>query len=241
MSVQLRVQRPTRVLTKPGRDDPRDVDDRDLPADPVTGVRMSLDPTLQRHHRGVMRRDHFTAHVAVAEREQHRHRLRRRRRHIEPAHRLLTEPPAEITIRATRILARHQRQERTIVDLAGQAELIRGSAEPHPAWLARIQVVVRQLLHVIATRVHTLQRRHPNRHRRPPRDRVPVHSSVQESLSGRAVAVEDMWSTRRTGSTAAQHETNGGHEDQSRETSTSTTRLATRSLPSSVRWSGSAT
>ena len=71
MRVQLRVQRPTRVLTKPGRDDPGRVDDRDLPTDPVTGVRMSLDPTLQRPHRSVMRRDHFTAHVAVAEREQY--------------------------------------------------------------------------------------------------------------------------------------------------------------------------
>ena len=184
MRMQLRIQRTAGVLSKHCSDDPHRVDNRHLPTNPIPGMRVTFNPTLHSRHRRVVSSDHLAANVPVAEREQHRHRLRSRSSHIEPAHRFVVIATSQIALRTTRVLPAHQRNERVVVDLTGQAELDGGGAEPDATWFARVRVVVRQLLHVVATRVRALQRGHAYGHHTPPHTRVTVHSSVIEKSLG---------------------------------------------------------
>ena len=190
--MQLRIQRSAGVLSKRRCDDPLRVDNHHLPTDPISGMRVTFDPNLHSRHRRVVSSDHLAANVPVAEREQHRHRLRGRRGHVEPAHRLVVIAAAQVALRTTRVLPGHQRDERLVGDLTDQTELDGGGAEPDATWFARVQVVVRELLHVVATRVCSLQRGHANSHHTPPHTRVAVHSSINEKPTGRVVDVADM-------------------------------------------------
>ena len=68
-------------------------------------------------------------------------------------------------VRAARVQPGHHREERLVVDLARQTEQLGAAPEPHAARLAGVQVVGRELLHVVGAGLRALQRRHPNRHR----------------------------------------------------------------------------
>ena len=78
------------------------------------------------------------------------------------------------------IHAGHQRDERLVVHLAGQPERRCAIAEPDAAGLARLEVVVRQLLHVVVAGIRSLQRGHAYGHYPTPFSRVSVHSSIRK-------------------------------------------------------------
>ena len=180
MRVQLRVQCSTGVLSKRSGDDPSGVDHGDIATDPVAGVSVTFDPHRQRANRIVVRRKNLLSGFDVTECEQHGHGLRRRCCYIEPADRLVVVAATEMAIRSVWIHAGHQRDERFIFDLAGQPERRRAIAEPDAAGLARLEVVVRQLLHVVVAGIRSLQRGHAHGHYRTPFSRVSVHSSIRE-------------------------------------------------------------
>ncbi len=87
-----------------------------------------------------------------------------------------------MAVGSSRVHAGHHREEGVVVDLAGEAEPSCAFAEPDAAGLARLQVVVRQLLDVVGAGVGALQRGHPDGHDHSLR--VSVHSSVLDVPGG---------------------------------------------------------
>ena len=62
----------------------------------------------------------------------------------------------------------HERDERVVVDLAAEAELLGAVAEPDATWFTGVEVVVRQLLDVVGAGVGALQGGHAHGHRDTP-------------------------------------------------------------------------
>ena len=200
VGVDLRVERPAGVLSKRGRHDSLGVDHRHFPTDPVPGVRVPFDPAGERSDCSIVCGEHFPADVMVTEGEHHGHGLRRRTCHVEPTHRRVVVRAAERTIGTLWIHPRHEGEELFVRDLTGQAEQASAVADPDTAWLARVEVVVRERLDVVGTGVGTLERGHSHGHGRTPHTgwlprplpRASVHSSVLPGLTTAAIDERDM-------------------------------------------------
>jgi hypothetical protein len=79
-------------------------------------------------------------------------------------------------VRGLRVQASHQGHEVLVLHRRSEAEHPRRTAMPHTPRLSRVEVVVRQGLHVVPTGRGALQRRHTHRH--DDSLQMPVHSSV---------------------------------------------------------------
>jgi hypothetical protein len=101
--------------------------------------------------------------------------------------------------------------ERVGIEYFAEAERGGAIAEPHTGRLTRLQVVVREMLHVIQTRVRTTQRCDTDRHDTPPtthdtaRDppMTRVHPSVLTSNSSSKMPKEFMTSYPENGNIGA--------------------------------------
>src|SRR5690606_3286324 len=106
---------------------------------------------------------------------------------IEAADRLVVVAAAEVPVGALRVHAGHDGEEVVVADLTGQTELVGAVAEPHAAWLARLEVVVRELLDVVGAGIGSLQGGDPHGHGRALPGAFPiasVHSSIRSSGLG---------------------------------------------------------
>ena len=168
MGMHLRIQGAARVLPEPCSDDPVGIKHAHPTRDPVAGMRVGFDPAGQRADGGVVRACDFVADVLVTESEQHGHGLRCRARHIKPTYRLLRIHAAERTVRIARMRTSHHGDERVGIEHVAEAERGGAVAEPHTGRLTRLQVVVREMLHVIQARIDTTQRRDTHRHAKSP-------------------------------------------------------------------------
>ncbi len=185
--VQLRVKRPAGVLAERCGDDACCIHHSDFTADAIAGVSVVFDPLRHGLHGRVVSVEHSAAHLVIAECEQQGHGLRRRSCDIEATHRRVVVPAAEVSIRSRRIHARHHGQEVLVIHLVAKAEHPRAFAVPQTAGLSGLQVVVRQLLHVVGASVRSLQGGHPHGHDTPPLTRAAVHSSIGDVSTGSVV------------------------------------------------------
>jgi len=187
VGVDLRIERTAGVLSEQRGDDPVGVDDRDLAADAVPGVGMSFDPAHERLDGEVVGVEDSSPGVVVAECEEYGHGLRRRAGDVETSDRVPAVDAAEVPVRVVRDATVHHGEEVLVDQLtdqaeldSDQAELDSGRADPAASGFVGVEVVVRELLDVVAAGSQTLQGRHPNGHSRPPNEFPDgiVHSSV---------------------------------------------------------------
>ena len=163
MGMQLRVEATTRVLTEHPHNDAFGIHTHHMPAPPYPRVRLGLDPVEHRVDGSVMRLGHLSTQLLVADTEQNRHRLRRRKRRIESPHRVLPEAATQ-PLPCSRMQSGHHRQERLIVDDTIKTQHPDAASEPATRRLPGVQVVRRELLGVVATRLGTFERGHPHCH-----------------------------------------------------------------------------
>ena len=142
VGVELRVDRPRRVLPEQRSDDAFGVDLVDAVSSPSSHGTLRLEPAERSINRSVMCGEHLSPHERVGrQRPQRRHRLRRREGGVEPSGRRPTEPATQYP-GVLRMPALQQRSQIDASDLARQPQRVKTSAPPPAGWLVGVEVIV---------------------------------------------------------------------------------------------------